>query len=83
MARGVPVICSGVTSLPEVVGDAALTVDPSSVDDIAAALRAVLDDAALRATLIRKGRERARLFDWATTAARTLDVYRDSVSVHV
>jgi glycosyltransferase involved in cell wall biosynthesis len=79
MACGVPVICSGVTSLPEVVGDAAVTVDPSSVDDIAAALLALLNDPGRRATLIRKGRERARRFDWATAAARTLDVYRESV----
>jgi glycosyltransferase involved in cell wall biosynthesis len=76
MACEVPVICSGVTSLPEVVGDAAVTVDPSSIDDIAAALRAVLSDPGLRATLIRKGRQRVAQFDWHTAAQRTADVYR-------
>lgn len=76
MVCGVPVICSGVTSLPEVVGDAALTFDPTSVDDIADAMLAVLSDPSLRATLVRKGRARAARFTWEATAARTLEVYR-------
>jgi alpha-1,3-rhamnosyl/mannosyltransferase len=76
MACGVPVICSDVTSLPEVVGDAAVTVDPSRVDEIAAAIRSVLRDPALRAALVSKGSQRVLHFSWQTTAERTLDVYR-------
>lgn len=76
MACGVPVICSGVTSLPEVVGDAALTVDPARVDEIAGAMRALLEDPALRAALSAKGARRVRHFSWARAAACTLDVYR-------
>jgi glycosyltransferase involved in cell wall biosynthesis len=76
MVCGVPVICSGVTSLSEVVGDAALTFDPTDVDDIAGAMLAVLNDPGLRATLIHKGHERASHFSWPSAAARTLEVYR-------
>lgn len=81
MTCGVPVICSGTTSLPEVVGDAALTFDPTSVDDIASALLAVLSDGALRARLAGKGRERAARFSWRGTAARTIEVYRAAATV--
>ena len=76
MVCGVPVICSGVTSLPEVVGDAALTIDPSSIDDIAAGMLRVLSDPGLRAALIQKGRQRADRFSWSTAAERTREVYR-------
>jgi glycosyltransferase involved in cell wall biosynthesis len=78
MACGVPVICSGITSLPEVVGDAALMVDPSSLDDIAAAMLRVLSDPGLRSALIHKGLERAARFSWRTAADRTHTVYRDA-----
>src|SRR5262249_29981612 len=66
MASGVPVVCSNTTSLPEVVGDAALTFDPSRIDDIAAALRRVLTDPALRVDLAVRGRARAARFSWRT-----------------
>jgi glycosyltransferase involved in cell wall biosynthesis len=81
MVCGVPVICSRATSLPEVVGDAALTFDPTDVDDIAAAMLAVLSDPALRASLVHKGRERAAHFNWQSTAARTLEVYRNAAGI--
>lgn len=80
MVCGVPVICSGVTSLPEVVGDAALTFDPTSVEDMASALHAVLTDGALRARLAARGRERAARFDWPSAAARTVEVYRSAAT---
>lgn len=79
MACDVPVVCSGVTSLPEVVGDAALTVDPSSIDDIAASMLRVLTDPELRAALVQKGRQRASRFSWQTAAERTREVYRSAV----
>ncbi len=75
MACGTPVVCSDSSSLPEVVGEAALTVAPSSVDELAAALRRVLDDAVLRATLREAGLARARLFSWERAARETLAAY--------
>jgi glycosyltransferase involved in cell wall biosynthesis len=79
MACGVPVICSNTTSLPEVVGDAALTFDPSRTDDMSAALRRVLTEPALRADLIARGRARAAHFSWRATAERTLRAYRRAI----
>lgn len=76
MARGVPVVTSNTSSLPEVAGDAALLVDPEDVDGIVDALAHVLTDAALADDLRRRGRERAATFTWAATARATLDVYR-------
>ncbi len=75
MACGVPVISSDAASLPEVVGDAGLLVSPGDPAALAAALRRVLLDAALRARLRVEGPERARLFTWDATARRTLQVY--------
>ena len=74
MACGVPVVSSNATSLPEVVGEAALTVDPEDVEGMSAAMRNVLSDQALRATLATKGIERARLFTQEKTATETLRV---------
>ncbi len=78
MACGTPVICSNTSSLPEVVGDAAITVDPLATSDLADALRAVLDDADLRARLTHAGLQRAALFSWERTARETLEVYREA-----
>lgn len=68
MACGCPVITSHTSSLPEVVGDAALTVRPTDAAEIAAAIDRLLGDPDLRGTLARKGRERARRFSWRTAA---------------
>lgn len=75
MACGTPTITSKTSSLPEVVGDAALTVDPSSIDEIAAALHRIIQDDALRAELRRRGLARAAGFSWERTARRTKEVY--------
>jgi glycosyltransferase involved in cell wall biosynthesis len=77
MACGAPVITSNVSSLPEVVGDAALLVDPYSSEAIAEAIGRVLGDPALAADLRRKGRARARDFSWHRSVARTLEIYRE------
>ncbi len=74
MACGTPVVTSTSGACPEVVGDAALTVDPADPDAIAAAMDAVLSDPQRAARLSRLGLERAKLFDWPTAAARTLQV---------
>lgn len=74
MARGVAVISSNVSSLPEVAGDAALLVDPHDADAVAAAIVRVCSDNALRARLQEHGCARAALFDWRETARRTIVV---------
>jgi glycosyltransferase involved in cell wall biosynthesis len=76
MQCGTPVIVGDQTSLPEVVGDAGVLVDPFDVNDIAAAIEKVIFDSEVRAQLRVKGRERAGLFDWRETARQTLAVYQ-------
>jgi alpha-1,3-rhamnosyl/mannosyltransferase len=80
MACGAPVLTSNVSSLPEVVGDAALFVSPDDVDGLAAALALLWDDEALRADLRARGLVQARRFSWERTARSTLDVYRAVVA---
>jgi len=75
MACGVPVITSTISSMPEVTGDAALLVEPNDVDALADAMRRVLTDRALNATLGAKGQARARAFSWERTAQATLALY--------
>jgi len=76
MACGVPVITSNTSSLPEVVGDAALLVNPYDIDAIADALARLLEDAELRQRLREAGLARARLFSWERTARETIAAYR-------
>ena len=76
MACGTPVISSDRAALPELTGDAGLSVNPESVDALAAAMTRVLTDTALAAALRRRGLERSRQFSWRETARRTLEVYR-------
>jgi glycosyltransferase involved in cell wall biosynthesis len=80
MAAGCPVVASNVTSLPEIAGDAALLVDPSSIDAIAEAMARLDRDTALRAGLIERGRLRAARFTWESTARQTLAAYRKAAS---
>ena len=77
MAAGTPVITSNVSSLPEVVGDAALLIDPMNASAIADAIGRVLGDTSLRAELIRRGRERVKRFSWERSAARVFEVYSE------
>jgi glycosyltransferase involved in cell wall biosynthesis len=76
MACGTPVVTSNCSALPEVCGDAALLVDPTRTEEIAAAIAAVLGDGARRATMRERGLARARQFSWAAAAAKTLEVFR-------
>jgi len=80
MACGTPVLCSNVTSLPEVVGDAALTVDPYDVDALRDGLERLLTDEALRKRLWAAGIERAKRFTWEASARSLLAVLRGAVS---
>jgi glycosyltransferase involved in cell wall biosynthesis len=75
MACGTPVVTSNTTSIPEVVGDAAVLINPKSASDIAGALEMVLDSQSTREELIQKGRERAASFTWKRTAAETRKIY--------
>lgn len=72
MACGTPVITSNVTAMPEVAGDAALLVDPRSVDEISAAMRRLVSDQELRQSLIRKGLQRAGEYSWERVSATVL-----------
>lgn len=76
MARGVPVVTSNTTSLPEVVGDAGITVRPDNLEDIVAGMGSVLTDAGRAEQLRQLGKIRARQFSWERTARETLAIYR-------
>jgi glycosyltransferase involved in cell wall biosynthesis len=76
MACGAPVVTSAASSLPEVVADAAVLVNPENVFDIARGILDALLDNALRSRLIAKGRERARYFSWREAGRRVVQVYR-------
>jgi glycosyltransferase involved in cell wall biosynthesis len=77
MACGVPVITSDCTSVPEVAGDAAILVDPSSEEAIGNALVRVLRDEPLRRLLIQRGKAQVRKFGWQETVQKTLGVYAE------
>ncbi|MCM2256164.1 MAG: glycosyltransferase family 4 protein [Vicinamibacteria bacterium] len=83
MACGAPVVTSNVSSLPEVVGDAALQVDPYSVEAIADGLGRVLDDPALAADLVTRGRARAQQFSWARSVEATHRAYGRALGVEL
>jgi glycosyltransferase involved in cell wall biosynthesis len=72
MACGTPVVASNTTSLPEAVGEAALTVDPTRAEEIAAAMARLLDEPSLRRRLQQVGIKRAREFTWRRTAQHLL-----------
>jgi glycosyltransferase involved in cell wall biosynthesis len=76
MACGTPVVTSNASSLPEVAGEAALLVDPYNVEEIAAAMRRVLEDPDLAQELREKGLARAKQFSWERTARQTIEVYK-------
>jgi len=78
MACGCPVVTSNVSSLPEVAGDAAVMVDPTDVRQLAEAIYRVISDHDLAARMRHRGVERAQLFTWERTAARTVDVYHQA-----
>jgi glycosyltransferase involved in cell wall biosynthesis len=75
MASGTPVITSNVSSLPEVVGDAAMLIDPYSADAIAGAIRRVMMDDRLRDDMRERGLARAREFSWGRSVRRVKDIY--------
>jgi glycosyltransferase involved in cell wall biosynthesis len=78
MGCGTPVICSNRTSLPEVVGDAAISIDPDNTRAIVEAMRSVLSNSELQADLRVRSLQRAALFNWHKTAAETVTAYEEA-----
>jgi glycosyltransferase involved in cell wall biosynthesis len=76
MAHGTPVVTSNATSLPEVVGNAAVLVNPENVFEIMRALHRVLMDQALRERMKERGYKQVTKFSWENSVRRVLDVYR-------
>jgi len=76
MGCGTPVITSNVAAIPEVAGDAALLIDPQDVEGIAAAMSVLVHNDTIRERLRQKGFIQAQQFSWATTAQKTLALYR-------
>jgi len=75
MACGCPVVCSRAASIPEVVGDAGVLFDPNSAEDMADKISAVWQDDFRINEIRTRCRERARYFDWETTARKTIATY--------
>jgi len=76
MACGCPVLCSNTTSLPEVVGNAAFTVNPNDIEKISEKIKKICLDLKLRKILIRKGLKQARFFSWEKTTLATIEIYK-------
>lgn len=79
MACGIPVISSNISSMPEILGDSALLVDPYNPHEIADSIERLLYDESLRNTFIEKGQERTHLYSWENTAKKVLEVYNEVV----
>jgi glycosyltransferase involved in cell wall biosynthesis len=77
MAHGTPVVTSNTTSLPEVVGKAAVLVNPENVFEISRALHRVLVDQPLREKMKQAGEEQAQRYSWESSVRRMLTVYKE------
>lgn len=75
LSCGVPVIVSNTAALPEVVGDAAMLIDPHDIEGLTVAMWRLLTEHELREDLICKGKKRAQKFSWIEAAQKTLEVY--------
>ncbi|KKW36106.1 MAG: glycosyl transferase, group 1 [Candidatus Giovannonibacteria bacterium GW2011_GWA2_53_7] len=75
MAHGVPVAASKTSSLPEILGDAALYFDPDNLEDMVRVMETALSDETLRQTLTQKGYEKIKAYSWRTMAQETLNIY--------
>ena len=80
MAAGTPVITSSISAMPEVVGEAGVTVDPYDADEIREAMRSMLEDTNAAAQMGARGRAHARAFTWERTAALTWEFFEKTVS---
>lgn len=80
MSCGAPVITSKVTSIPEVIGDNGLLIDPNAADDLAEALEKLLNDESLKQNFSEKGLKQASKFSWENTAIKTFEAYKSILS---
>ena len=80
MACGCPVITSNTSSLPEVVGDAGIMIDPNDIDGLTESMLKILTDPDLREEMSRKSFERAEMFSWKKVAKETWNVYEDALT---
>ncbi|MEZ4909198.1 MAG: glycosyltransferase family 1 protein, partial [Saprospiraceae bacterium] len=76
----VPVVTSNSSSMPEVAGDAAILVDPHSPEEIAAAMEKIINDKNLTKSLVEKGKERLKIFNWDTSADKMYQVFQEVYS---
>jgi glycosyltransferase involved in cell wall biosynthesis len=81
MACGAPVIGSRASSLPELAGDAALLIDPNDAIGLAAAIRQLIDQPELAASLRQRGLIQANNFTWEATARQTAQLYQEVAKV--
>jgi glycosyltransferase involved in cell wall biosynthesis len=79
MSVGTPVITSNVSSMPEIAGDAAITVDPYDSREIAEAIVELLKNATRRKELIAKGYERCKMFSWKSAASKLIQIFEETV----
>jgi len=77
MACGTPVIASNLSSLPEVIGEAGILIDPLNVEEIVQAMEKLSKDKRLQEELQKKGLERAKLFSWERAAEETMELYKE------
>lgn len=77
MAVGTPVIVSNKSALPEIVGDAAMLVDPYNTNEFAEAVKAIINESKVRNSLVKKGKERASQFTWQDSVSKLLKIYYD------
>jgi glycosyltransferase involved in cell wall biosynthesis len=80
MACGTPVVTSNTSAMPEVVGDAGMLINPTSADDIAAAIVRLYHDSAYYQQLVRQGLDRVQTFTWENSAARVAEVYERTLA---
>ena len=73
----VPVVCSSSTSLPEAVGDAAITFDPEKISDLLKAMNLVLGSKQLAGELRERGRQQVQCFSWQTAAKSVMGIYQE------
>jgi glycosyltransferase involved in cell wall biosynthesis len=80
MACGCPIVAGDATSIPEIVDNAGILVNPTDCDAFAGAIEDLLTNIDLQADLVQRGLEQSAKFSWTTTASKTLEVYRDVLS---
>ncbi|HKO07859.1 MAG TPA: glycosyltransferase, partial [Alphaproteobacteria bacterium] len=80
MSQGAAVISSNVSAVPEILGDAGLLIDPRDVESLAAAMRRLEEEPALRGELVERAARRARRFSWQEAARKVAEIYREALA---